>query len=50
MTYTIAARDAETDQVGICMIYLCAIANRCDVDQETEFRVKEEKNKGRTWR
>jgi len=32
------------------LIYLCAIANRCDLDLEEAFRVKEEQNKTRTWK
>ena len=31
------------------LIYVCAIANRCDVDLEASFRAKEEINKTRTW-
>jgi len=30
-------------------IYLCAIANRFDLDLETAFREKEERNKQRVW-
>ena len=32
------------------LIYLCAIANRFNVDLETAFRSKEEINKRRTWK
>lgn len=31
------------------LIYLCAIANRLDIDLETAFRAKEIKNHGRRW-
>lgn len=32
------------------VIYLCAIANRFDIDLEQAFREKEELNKKRTWK
>ena len=32
------------------LIYLCAIANRYDLDLESEFRAKEEVNKTRVWK
>lgn len=32
------------------LIFLCAIANRFDVDLETAFRAKEAKNHTREWR
>ena len=32
------------------VIYICAIANRFDIDLEKAFRAKEEINKKRTWR
>ena len=31
------------------LIYVCALANRADVDLETAFRAKEEVNKRRVW-
>lgn len=31
------------------LIYLCAIANKCNVDLEKAFREKEEINKNRVW-
>jgi len=31
------------------IIYLCAIANRCNINLEEEFRAKEEINKKRIW-
>ena len=31
------------------LIYLCAIANRCDIDLESAFREKELLNETRTW-
>ena len=32
------------------LIFLCAIANRCDIDLEAAFRAKESLNHQRTWR
>lgn len=32
------------------LIFLCAIANRCDIDLEAAFRAKEVLNHHRTWR
>lgn len=37
------------DELTDIFIYLCAIANRKGIDLETAFRIKEEKNKQRTW-
>ena len=31
-------------------MYLCAIANKCDIDLEKAFREKEEINKKRVWK
>lgn len=38
------------DELADILIFLCAIANRCDVDLETAFREKEARNHKRTWR
>ncbi len=38
------------DELADVFIYLCAIANRYDVDLEQAFRDKEEKNKARVWK
>lgn len=38
-----------SEELADIMIYLCAIANRYDIDLETAFREKEEKNTKRTW-
>ncbi len=38
------------DELADVFIYLCAIANRYDVDLEQAFRDKEEKNKTRVWK
>ena len=38
------------DELADVFIYLCAIANRYDVDLEKAFREKEEKNKARVWK
>ena len=38
-----------SDELADILIYLCAIANRYDIDLETAFRKKEEKNKQRFW-
>jgi len=38
------------DELADIFIYLCAIANRKGIDLEEAFRVKEEKNKTRTWK
>lgn len=37
------------EELADIMIYLCAIANRFDIDLEQAFRKKEEHNKQRTW-
>jgi NTP pyrophosphatase (non-canonical NTP hydrolase) len=37
------------EELADIMIYLCAIANRFDIDLEQAFRNKEEHNKKRTW-
>ncbi|MFC1237275.1 MazG nucleotide pyrophosphohydrolase domain-containing protein [Vibrio sp. F74] len=37
------------DELSDVFIYLCSIANRYDIDLETAFLNKEEKNKKRTW-
>jgi len=38
------------DELADIFIYLCAIANRKNIDLEEAFRVKEEKNKKRVWK
>ena len=38
------------EEIADMMIYLCAIANRFDIDIEQAFRKKEEHNKKRTWK
>ncbi len=38
------------DELADVFIYLCAIANRYEVDLEQAFRAKEEKNKTRVWK
>ena len=38
------------DELVDIFIYLCAIANRKGIRLEEAFRVKEEKNKNRTWK
>jgi len=38
------------DELTDIFIYLCAIANRNNIDLEKAFRAKEEVNKKRTWR
>ncbi len=37
------------EELADILIYICAIANRCDIDLEEAFRAKEEINKHRTW-
>ncbi len=37
------------DELADVFIYICSIANRCDVDLEMAFRNKEKINKKRTW-
>ncbi|MBN1821452.1 MAG: hypothetical protein JW833_12080 [Prolixibacteraceae bacterium] len=37
------------DELADIFIYLCAVANRKNIDLERAFRVKEEKNKKRVW-
>ena len=37
------------EEMADILIYLCAIANRFDIDLEKAFRDKEEENKTRTW-
>ena len=37
------------DELADILIYLCAIANRYQIDLETAFRTKEERNRLRTW-
>lgn len=41
---------AVADELADIFIYLCAIANRYDIDLEKAFRAKEERNAKRTWR
>lgn len=38
------------DELTDIFIYLCALANRKNIDLEAAFRLKEEKNKNRTWK
>jgi NTP pyrophosphatase (non-canonical NTP hydrolase) len=38
------------DELTDIFIYLCAIANRNNIDLEKAFRKKEEKNKKRIWK
>lgn len=38
------------DELTDIFIYLCAIANRKNIDLEEAFRAKEEVNKKRTWK
>lgn len=38
------------EEMADIMIYLCSIANRCNIDLEKAFRDKEEVNKARTWK
>ena len=44
---SIGSRDEELADI---IIYVCAIANRFDIDLEQAFRRKEELNKERTWK
>ena len=37
------------EEIADILIYLCAIANRYDIDIEQAFREKEEINKNRKW-
>jgi len=37
------------DELSDILIYVCAIANRNNIDLESAFREKEEKNKKRNW-
>ncbi len=37
------------EELADLLIYLCAIANRLDIDLEQAFRDKEARNKLRTW-
>lgn len=38
------------DELADVLIYLCAIANRLDIDLEDAFRRKEARNEERVWR
>ena len=38
------------DELTDVLIYLCAIANRYEIDLERAFRAKEAKNQSRTWK
>ncbi len=38
------------EELADILIYVCAIANRCDIDLEEAFRQKEEINKKREWK
>lgn len=44
-----AATGSIKEEIADMMIYLCAIANRFDIDMEQAFREKEEINKQREW-
>ncbi len=37
------------EELSDILIYVCAIANRYNIDMETAFRAKEEINKKRVW-
>ena len=37
------------EELADILIYVCAIASRCNIDLEQAFRTKEEINKKRTW-
>jgi len=37
------------EELADILIYVCAIANRCDINLEDAFRKKEEINKKRVW-
>ncbi|NOQ25007.1 MAG: pyrophosphohydrolase [Bacteroidales bacterium] len=37
------------EELADILIYVCAIANRYNIDVETAFREKEEENKKRVW-
>ncbi len=37
------------EELADVFIFLCAIANRLEIDLETAFREKEERNKTRVW-
>lgn len=38
------------EELADVLIYLCAVANKYNIDLEQAFRKKEEKNKTRTWK
>lgn len=38
-----------SEELADVFIYICEIANRCGVDLEEAFRLKEEKNSKRVW-
>ena len=42
-------QDYVKEEIADMLIYLCAIANRLDIDIEQAFREKEEVNKKREW-
>jgi NTP pyrophosphatase (non-canonical NTP hydrolase) len=44
-----AATGSIKEEIADILIYLCAIANRFDIDMEQAFREKEEVNKKREW-
>lgn len=39
-----------TEELADCLIFLCSIANKYDIDLEKSFRDKEEINKKRVWK
>ncbi len=41
---------AVEEELADILIYLCAIANKYNIDLEQAFREKEEKNKTRVWK
>ena len=44
-----AARDHVGEEIVDVFNYLCAIANRLDIDVDAAFRKKNERNQKRTW-
>jgi NTP pyrophosphatase (non-canonical NTP hydrolase) len=44
-----AARDHVAEEIVDCFNYLCAIANRLEIDLDAAFRKKNERNQNRTW-
>ena len=44
-----AAREHVAEEIVDVFNYLCAIANRLDIDVDAAFRKKNERNQNRTW-